>query len=117
MNISYYNNSLILLIAILMQLQFARGDFVELLISSNIARYSEFCSVSRILTCIDGHKEVVPCSRSDVFASAKVSVIEKRMLMRILKDCMEIDEENVLSTLSVLIVWISYILNCIYRIW
>ncbi|KAJ8956170.1 hypothetical protein NQ318_020721 [Aromia moschata] len=43
-------------------LQYARGDFVELLISSNIARYSEYRSVSRVLTWLNGQLEVVPCS-------------------------------------------------------
>ncbi|KAJ8960383.1 hypothetical protein NQ314_006073 [Rhamnusium bicolor] len=66
------------------KLQYARGDFVELLISSNIARYSEYRSVSRVLTLLNGQLEVVPCSRSDVFANSKVSVIEKRMLMKLL---------------------------------
>ncbi|XP_018570375.1 rab proteins geranylgeranyltransferase component A 1 [Anoplophora glabripennis] len=66
------------------KLQYARGDFVELLISSNIARYSEYRSVSRVLTWLNGQLEVVPCSRSDVFANSKVSVIEKRMLMKLL---------------------------------
>lgn len=57
---------------------------MELLISSNIARYSEYRSVSRVLTWLNGQLEVVPCSRSDVFANSKVSVIEKRMLMKLL---------------------------------
>ncbi|EFA02190.1 rab proteins geranylgeranyltransferase component A 1 [Tribolium castaneum] len=65
------------------KLQFARGDFVELLISSNIARYSEYRSVSRVLTWLNGQLETVPCSRSDVFANNKVTVIEKRMLMKL----------------------------------
>ncbi|KAK9870755.1 hypothetical protein WA026_009716 [Henosepilachna vigintioctopunctata] len=75
------------------KLQFARGDFVELLISSNIARYAEFRSISRVLTWINGNLEVVPCSRSDVFANNKVSVIEKRMLMKLLTSIEE-DEKN-----------------------
>ena len=65
------------------KLQFARGEFVELLISSNIARYSEYRSVSRVLTWLNGQLETVPCSRSDVFANNKVTVIEKRMLMKL----------------------------------
>ncbi|XP_060532291.1 rab proteins geranylgeranyltransferase component A 1 isoform X3 [Cylas formicarius] len=53
------------------KLQYARGQFVELLISSNIARYSEYRSVSRVLTWLNGQLEVVPCSRADVFANDK----------------------------------------------
>lgn len=71
------------------KLQYARGDFVELLISSNIARYSEYRSVSRILAYVEDKLEVVPCSRADVFSNSKVSVIEKRILMKLLTTCME----------------------------
>ncbi|KAL3265341.1 hypothetical protein HHI36_009549 [Cryptolaemus montrouzieri] len=77
------------------KLHFARGNFVELLISSNIARYAEFRSVSRVLTWINGNIEVVPCSRSDVFANNKVSVVEKRMLMKLLTS---IEEEEKSAT-------------------
>ncbi|KAJ8922725.1 hypothetical protein NQ315_007760 [Exocentrus adspersus] len=75
------------------KLQYARGDLVELLISSNIARYSEYRSVSRVLTWLNGQLEVVPCSRSDVFANNKVSVIEKRMLMKLLTSLTDAGEE------------------------
>ncbi|CAH2006343.1 unnamed protein product [Acanthoscelides obtectus] len=75
------------------QLQYARGDFVELLISSNIARYSEFRSVSRVLTWLNEHLEVVPCSRSDVFSNNKVSVIEKRMLMKLLTSLEDVEKD------------------------
>lgn len=74
------------------KLQFARGEFVELLISSNIARYSEYRSVSRVLTWLNGQLEVVPCSRSDVFSNTRVSVVEKRMLMKLLSICMDGDD-------------------------
>ncbi|KAJ8982352.1 hypothetical protein NQ317_013103 [Molorchus minor] len=75
------------------KLQFARGDFVELLISSNIARYSEYRSISRVLTWLDNQLQVVPCSRSDVFTNSKVSVIEKRMLMKLLTSLEDGSEE------------------------
>ncbi|XP_066252349.1 rab proteins geranylgeranyltransferase component A isoform X2 [Euwallacea similis] len=74
------------------KLHFAKGEFVELLISSNIARYVEYRSVSRVLTYLNGQLEVVPCSRSDVFANSRVSVIEKRMLMKLLTSLDEIDD-------------------------
>nr|CAI5857110.1 unnamed protein product [Callosobruchus analis] len=75
------------------KLHYARGDFVELLISSNIARYSEFKSLSRVLTWLNGHLEVVPCSRSDVFSNDKVSVIEKRMLMKLLTNLEDVEND------------------------
>ncbi|KAJ9600791.1 hypothetical protein L9F63_001071, partial [Diploptera punctata] len=71
------------------KLLFARGSLVELLISSNIARYAEFRSVTRVLTWLNGRLEPVPCSRADVFATHHVTVVEKRMLMKLLTVCME----------------------------
>lgn len=71
------------------KLLFARGELVELLISSNIARYAEFRAVSRVATFMDGKLSQVPCSRADVFANKTVSVVEKRMLMQLLTSCME----------------------------
>lgn len=69
---------------------------MELLISSNIARYSEYRSVSRVLTWLNGQLEIVPCSRSDVFANNKVSVIEKRMLMKLFTS-LDNDEKELLG--------------------
>lgn len=63
---------------------FSKGSLVELLISSNIARYAEFKSVNRVLTWRNNRLEPVPCSRADVFATKNVSVVEKRMLVKIL---------------------------------
>ncbi|CAH1106197.1 unnamed protein product [Psylliodes chrysocephalus] len=76
------------------KLQYARGNFVELLISSNIARYSEYRSVTRILTWLNNHLEPLPCSRSDVFANTRVSVVEKRMLMKLLTSLNDEEKET-----------------------
>ncbi|KAJ4446648.1 hypothetical protein ANN_13345 [Periplaneta americana] len=76
------------------KLLFARGSLVELLISSNIARYAEFRSVTRVLTWLDGRLEPVPCSRADVFATHHVTVVEKRMLMKLLTMCMEYENSS-----------------------
>ncbi|KAK7865799.1 hypothetical protein R5R35_001264 [Gryllus longicercus] len=76
------------------KLLFARGSLVELLISSNIARYAEFRSVTRVLTWINGRLEPVPCSRADVFSTQNVSVPEKRMLMKLLSSCLENEDAN-----------------------
>ena len=70
---------------------------MELLISSNISRYAEFRAATRVLTWLDGRLKPVPCSRADVFATKDVSVVEKRMLMKLLTNCMDADgmqEEN-----------------------
>lgn len=78
----------------LLQLLFARGDLVELLISSNISRYAEFRAVDRIITCVENEIKVVPCSRADVFTNKNVSVLEKRLLMKVLSNCMSSEDNN-----------------------
>ncbi|XP_038055645.1 rab proteins geranylgeranyltransferase component A 2-like [Patiria miniata] len=70
------------------KLMFCRGSMVELLVSSRISRYAEFKAVTRILSVIKDKLELVPCSRSDVFSSKYVSVLEKRMLMRLIEFCL-----------------------------
>lgn len=78
------------------KLLFSRGDLVELLISSNVARYAEYKCLTRILTYTD-KLEQVPCSRADVFSTKHISIIDKRMLMQLLNYCLEVNlqaEEN-----------------------
>ncbi|XP_053681235.1 rab proteins geranylgeranyltransferase component A [Anopheles nili] len=74
------------------KLLYARGSMVELLISSNICRYTEFRALDRVATIWDGRIMTVPCSRSDVFISKDVNVIEKRLLMKFLQSCTSYDE-------------------------
>lgn len=77
------------------KLLYSRGPIVELLISSNIARYVEFKCISRVLTWREGDRDnllVVPCSRSDVFTTSAVSLVEKRLLMKFLEFCHEFDQ-------------------------
>ncbi|XP_013779155.1 rab proteins geranylgeranyltransferase component A 2-like [Limulus polyphemus] len=71
------------------KLLLSKGPLVGLLISSNIARYAEFKCATRVLTYINNHLEQVPCSRADVFATKHVSVVEKRMLMKLLTFCLQ----------------------------
>lgn len=73
------------------RLLFSYGSMVELLISSNISRYTEFKSVSRVLTVLNGSLEHVPSSRADVFATRHVSVVEKRILMKYIAFCVSYD--------------------------
>ncbi|XP_070554457.1 rab proteins geranylgeranyltransferase component A 2-like [Ptychodera flava] len=73
---------------------FSRGSLVELLISSNISRYAEFKCVTRILTHLNGKIEQVPCSRSDVFSSKYVSMLEKRMLMKFIEFCLSYEKHK-----------------------
>lgn len=73
---------------------FSRGPLVELLISSNIARYAEFRCVTRVLTWLEEHLVPVPCSRADVFATEAVSIVEKRMLMKMLTSIVGYNDEE-----------------------
>ncbi|XP_071544535.1 rab proteins geranylgeranyltransferase component A 2-like isoform X1 [Panulirus ornatus] len=79
------------------KLLFSRGPLVELLISSNVARYAEFKCITRVLTWRPSNKKegellVVPCSRSDVFTTSSVSLVEKRLLMKFLEFCHSYDD-------------------------
>lgn len=78
----------------LVQLLFSRGPLVELLISSNIARYAEFRCVTRVLTWLNDKLMPVPCSRADVFATEAVSIVEKRMLMKMLTSIVGYSDEE-----------------------
>ncbi|TRY63063.1 hypothetical protein TCAL_00341 [Tigriopus californicus] len=74
------------------RLLFSKGSMVELLISSNVSRYTEFKSVTRVLTHLNGKLEHVPSSRADVFSTKHISVIEKRLLMKYLTFCLNYQE-------------------------
>uniref|UniRef100_A0A182LZF3 Rab proteins geranylgeranyltransferase component A n=1 Tax=Anopheles culicifacies TaxID=139723 RepID=A0A182LZF3_9DIPT len=76
------------------KLLYARGAMVDLLISSNICRYTEFRAIDRVATVWDDRIMTVPCSRSDVFTSKDVNVIEKRLLMKFLQSCASYEENS-----------------------
>ncbi|KAM3910510.1 rab proteins geranylgeranyltransferase component A 1 [Leptodactylus fuscus] len=71
---------------------YSRGLLIDLLIKSNVSRYTEFKNVTRILTYHDGRIEQVPCSRADVFSSKQLSMIEKRTLMKFLTFCADYEQ-------------------------
>lgn len=75
-------------------MNFCNGKLVELLISSNICRYTEFRAVDKVFTIIDGEVDIVPGSRSDVFTKKNVSIIEKRLLMKFMTQCIEYDKPS-----------------------
>ena len=69
---------------------YSRGQFIELLISSDVSKYCEFRMVTQILTInSDGKLEKVPTSRSEVFKTDKLSMIEKRHMMKFIQACMK----------------------------
>lgn len=74
---------------------YARGDMVNLLITSNISRYAEFRAVDRVLTKVDDTIKPIPCSRADVFNSKSVNMLEKRLLMKVLTGIVSPEENEV----------------------
>lgn len=73
---------------------YSAGPLVQSILKANISHYTEFKVVDRILTSKDGAIIEVPCNRSDVFGSTFLSMIEKRMLMKFLTFCVELDFES-----------------------
>ncbi|XP_015788928.1 rab proteins geranylgeranyltransferase component A [Tetranychus urticae] len=75
------------------RLLYSRGAMVNLLVSSNICRYLSFRSIERILSCLPGTDELmdVPCTRQDIFNDSYTSLIEKRVLMRFIQLCLELE--------------------------
>ncbi|KAM7342398.1 rab escort protein [Cochliomyia hominivorax] len=73
---------------------YSSGSLVQLLISSNICRYAEFRAVDRICTLFQGQLLNVPCSRSDVFNTKDLNIVEKRLLMKFLTLCLTFGEDK-----------------------
>ena len=73
---------------------YSRGSLIELLISSDVSKYCEFRMVTQILTQNqeDGHLEKVPTSRSDVFKTDQLKMIEKRHMMKFIQSCVKDNE-------------------------
>ncbi|XP_007501125.1 rab proteins geranylgeranyltransferase component A 2 [Monodelphis domestica] len=74
------------------KLLYSRGLLIDLLIKSNVSRYAEFKNVTRILGFQEGSVLQVPCSRADVFNSKKLTMVEKRMLMKFLTFCLDYEQ-------------------------
>lgn len=75
-------------------LLYSLGGMVKLLISSNICRYAEFRAIDRVATLLNGEIKTVPCSRSDVFVTNEVNVVEKRIMMKLIETCMELKDRE-----------------------
>jgi RAB protein geranylgeranyltransferase component A len=69
------------------KLTFCRGEMVDLITESSCSRYIEFRAVSGIFSYIHNSIQQVPCSRSDVFSSKAVTMMEKRKMMKFLTFC------------------------------
>lgn len=76
------------------KLLFFKGPMVDNLIKSQVSRYLEFLGVQNILLCINGVIELVPCSKSDVFSTRAVTIVEKRLLMKLLQNLQSYKDDS-----------------------
>jgi len=70
---------------------------VDLLVQSNICRYLEFKCVTKLLSYEPSKNDQlieVPCSRSDIFNSKSISIVQKRMLMKFMSYCMDLEKQG-----------------------
>uniref|UniRef100_A0A915AIX1 Rab proteins geranylgeranyltransferase component A n=1 Tax=Parascaris univalens TaxID=6257 RepID=A0A915AIX1_PARUN len=80
----------------------SRGAMVQVICDSEVSKYCEFKCVDRLL-CLSAKAnyaegalqelQVVPCSRSEIFQSEAISMIEKRRIMKFLTSCMQWHEK------------------------
>jgi len=68
---------------------FSSGKMTELLIQSKATRYLSFKNVASLKTVYEDEFMSVPASRADLFASKRVSVIEKRKMMNFLSKALQ----------------------------
>ncbi|XP_064536544.1 rab proteins geranylgeranyltransferase component A [Drosophila montana] len=66
---------------------YSAGALVKLLIKSNICRYAEFRALDHVCMLYNNELVSVPCSRSDVFNTKTLTMVEKRLLMKFLTAC------------------------------
>ncbi|CEL97118.1 unnamed protein product [Vitrella brassicaformis CCMP3155] len=66
------------------RLLYCRSDLVDILLRSGVSRYLEFKGMEGLFTWSDGDWFRLPFSRSDIFQSSALSLIEKRLLMKFL---------------------------------
>lgn len=71
---------------------------VRLLVSSNISRYMSFKNLTRMLCNKDADEQLeliqVPHSRQTIFLSTSIGLIEKRILMKFIQFCLEVDKNE-----------------------
>ena len=109
---------------------YSKSKLIDLLIQSDVSKYCEFKLIRRLLTYSFDESEPskstrleqIPTSRSDIFKSTKLSMIEKRLLMKFFSSCVEesselpsesIKFENYLEKFNLTSRLRDYILNAI----
>ena len=83
----------------LYQFLYSNGPMVQLLVSSNISRYLEFITCAKLTLFSEGEGDSleateVPCSRSSIFNDRRLSVIQKRSLMKFIGYCMDLEKNQ-----------------------
>ncbi|XP_034476718.1 rab proteins geranylgeranyltransferase component A [Drosophila innubila] len=73
---------------------YSAGELVNLLIKSNICRYAEFRALDHVCMLYNNELVSVPCSRSDVFNTKTLTIVEKRLLMKFLTACNDYGEDK-----------------------
>ncbi|KAH8298458.1 hypothetical protein KR044_004041 [Drosophila immigrans] len=73
---------------------YSAGELVQLLIKSNICRYAEFRALDHVCMWYNNELVSVPCSRSDVFNTKTLTIVEKRLLMKFLTACNDYGEDK-----------------------
>ena len=73
---------------------FCTGDVVDWLIQSGVSAYLEFKPVLSGLLWAGDHFEEVPCNKSQIFQDQRLTMIEKRLLMRFIEHCMKLFESE-----------------------
>lgn len=64
---------------------YSRGEMVNLLIQSKAYRYLEFRNIGSMLTSMNSKMIPVPASRSELFQSKHVTLLEKRKMMNFIQ--------------------------------
>jgi RAB protein geranylgeranyltransferase component A len=72
---------------------YSQSKLINLLIQSDVSKYCEFKLIKRLLTCSFNESklqlEQIPTSRSDIFKSKNLSMVEKRILMKFITFCVD----------------------------
>ncbi|XP_065314789.1 rab proteins geranylgeranyltransferase component A 1-like isoform X2 [Gordionus sp. m RMFG-2023] len=80
------------------KLLMAGSSMFKLLLSSNTSKYLEFQRVNLLMTMYQGKLVQVPCNRSQIFRSDKLSIVEKRSLMKLISFVLNCDHYEIEKT-------------------
>ncbi|KAJ6252315.1 rab protein geranylgeranyltransferase component a [Anaeramoeba flamelloides] len=84
---------------------FARSEILKIIATSNLTHYIDFQLLGSIQLLHEGKLQALPCSRSEIFKTKSLELIEKRFLMKFITHCTkystnEIEDEEVLDEIK-----------------